>query len=521
MTRNRLAATFITACLLATGVCAADDPRAPLHVTPDGRYLALPDGSPFFWLGDTGWAIFQRLDRPETEEYLADRAAKGFTIIQAVAMGGPFDRLDNPNRAGELALIDKDPTRPNPRYFEHIDWAVDRAAQHGLRIAMLPTWGASIVGGFIDDGTQRIFDERTAEIYGRWLGERYRGKGIVWILGGDTNPLGVAAFRFQKGATVDRDRSDMRILDYRPIYDAMARGLAAGEGGKPFITYHLTCCSWSGTPKPQTSAYLGDRSWLTINMLQSSHFRHPGVVKQQLGVDFAWDGTANYEAVKAEYDAVPTRPVVDGEPRYEGLPVNVQYNKATGHWTGYDARNAAYHALFAGAAGHTFGNNAVHQSHDPARHGSPQLEAVYPGLKHWRAELDSEGARSMRHVKALMLSRPYFTRIPDQSVLATENATGEDYIGATRDAGGRYAMVYSPKGKPFAADMSRVSGSRAIAWWFDPRTGQATRIKGNFPTKGARSFTPPSSGATEDWVLVIDDAAEGFEAPGSKALESK
>jgi hypothetical protein len=53
-----------------------------------------------------------------------------------------------------------------------------------------------------------------------------------------------------------------------------------------------------------------------------------------------------------------------------------------------------------------------------------------------------------------------------------------------------------------------------MAWWFNPRTGQATGI-GSFENKGERLFTPPEPGEMSDWVLVLDDASKGYPAPGA------
>jgi hypothetical protein len=490
----------------------ADDLTRPIRVSENGRFLVEPDGNPFFWLADTGWGIFARLDRDEADVYLQDRAAKGFNVIQAVAIGGPFDSLEVPNRYGELALIDGDPAHPNPRYFEHIDWVVARAADYGLRMAMLPVWGARLIGGI--GASESIFDRATAEQYGRWIGARYRNQGFIWVLGGDTNPLwpkhlnAMAVFQGDEAA-----KSDLTIIDFRPIYDAMATGIIEGDGDDAVLTFHPNPVSYSGTARPRTSLYLHDRDWLTINMLQSSHYRSEATdIFPGLRSDFTLLGPFNYDAVRQEYESTPTRPVIDGEPRYEGLPVDIKHDPVKGWWTAYDARNAAYHAVFAGAAGHTFGNNSVHQSHDPARY--PQVESFYPGLKHWREELDSAGATQMRHVKALMLSRPYFTRIPDQSFLVGDAGQGEEHIAAIRDADGRYAMVYSPKGKSFRLELSKITGPRALAWWFDPRSGAATRMGSSFATSRKKVFTPPSAGPESDWVLVLDSEGTNFGPPG-------
>jgi hypothetical protein len=77
-------------------------------------------------------------------------------------------------------------------------------------------------------------------------------------------------------------------------------------------------------------------------------------------------------------------------------------------------------------------------------------------------------------------------------------------------------MVYAPAGRPFAVKMSVVTGTSVKAWWFDPRTGRAAAI-GSFPNTGERVFTPPDAGESLDWVLVLDDEAKGYAAPGAKA----
>src|SRR5688572_25860439 len=123
-------------------VAAADNLTKPVRVSPDGHFLTQPDGQPFFWLADTVWELFDRLTREEMEVYLRDRGRKGFNVVQAVATGelDPAG-LQTPNRYGEVPFIDGDPARPNPKYFEHIDWVVQRAARYDIRIALLPAWG--------------------------------------------------------------------------------------------------------------------------------------------------------------------------------------------------------------------------------------------------------------------------------------------------------------------------------------------------------------------------------------------
>ncbi len=66
--------------------------------------------------------------------------------------------------------------------------------------------------------------------------------------------------------------------------------------------------------------------------------------------------------------------------------------------------------------------------------------------------------------------------------------------------------------------MPAITGARVRAWWFDPRDGTATSI-GDFGNVGEQEFTPPDPGEALDWVLVLDDAAQGYPPPGAAAKQ--
>jgi hypothetical protein len=93
---------------------------------------------------------------------------------------------------------------------------------------------------------------------------------------------------------------------------------------------------------------------------------------------------------------------------------------------------------------------------------------------------------------------------------------------ATRAADGSYAFVYSTRGLGFTIDMSQISGSRANAWWYNPRDGKCyddygnatTASVGAYDTSGKKTFDPPGeSGKDQDWVLILDDASRGYGVP--------
>ena len=117
----------------------------------------------------------------------------------------------------------------------------------------------------------------------------------------------------------------------------------------------------------------------------------------------------------------------------------------------------------------------------------------------------------MQWARKLIESRPFLSRIPDQTLLLSDPETGADHVQATRGEDGAYAFVYVPSGKPVTVDLSRLSGQTITAHWYDPRTGAATPI-GTFPQGQEQEFIPPTDGP--DWVLTLDDAAQAFAMPG-------
>src|SRR5215207_4733119 len=85
-TSLRLLLALLFAASLAFAPLAGAQSLPKLKVSSDHRSLIREDGTPFFYLGDTAWELFHRLTREDADRYLENRAAKGFTVIQAVVL---------------------------------------------------------------------------------------------------------------------------------------------------------------------------------------------------------------------------------------------------------------------------------------------------------------------------------------------------------------------------------------------------------------------------------------------------
>jgi hypothetical protein len=453
--RRKILAICFSLFITNTAICQ-------LQVSNNKRYLVTADGKPFFWLGDTAWELFHRLTREEAEKYLKNRAEKGFTVIQAVALA-ELDGLHDPNPYGEIPLENDDPTKPREAYFQHVDFIINKAAELGLYIGLLPTWGDKVFKDRWGAGPE-IFNTENARIYGKWIGNRFKNKkNVIWILGGDRNP-------------------DEKAV---AIWRAMAAGVAEGAGGqnKALMTFH---------PQPNSlqdggsSKYFHNDEWLDFNMFQTGHCRENNV----------WD------RVQVVYNRTPVKPVLDGETLYEDHPVCFNA-KDLGTSSAYDIRKHAYLDVFAGAFGHTYGCHDIWQMYAP--HRTPVNGPHFP----WYVAMDLPGASQMKFLRKLIESRPMLDRVPDQSII--ENAFGtNDRIQATR--GKDYIFVYTSQGKPVIVNLGKISGNEAVAFWYNPKNGE-TKDDSRFPNTGQKSFTPPSTGYGQDWVLVIDDATKNYDKP--------
>ncbi len=445
-----------------------------LKVSDNQRFLVREDGQPFFYLGDTAWELFHRLTREEATAYLKLRAQQRFTVIQAVALA-EFDGLTEPNAYGSLPLTDTDPARPattpgadptNPKqydYWDHVEYIVDEANRQGLYIGLLPSWGA-----WLDDGRpgkNKVLNSGNAQSYGEFMGKRFGRKGVIWILGGDRSADQTAA-----------------------IWRAMARGIAIGVNGKE--DYAGLTMSFHPNGAATSSRWFHDDPWLTVNMQQTGH----GLAET----------TKCWERIAADYNRTPVKPVMDAEPLYEDHPLAFRA-KDNGYSFDAHVRQRAYWDVFAGAFGHTYGDHSVWQMYTPKR------KPINGPLFYWTEAIHRPGATQMQYVRALIESRPFLSRVPDQSLVVSA-LEGADHISATRGDG--YLFVYSAQGRPFSVNLGKISGDRVKAWWYNPRNGSAQEFD-NFDNRGTHEFQPPSQGFGSDWVLVLDDAGKPFRAPGA------
>ena len=88
MIRKTLSLLLLLAIQVLTAQAANLFADGRLTVSANHRFLQYENGKPFFWLGDTGWLLPERLNRDEASYYLDRCAQAGFNVVQVQVING-------------------------------------------------------------------------------------------------------------------------------------------------------------------------------------------------------------------------------------------------------------------------------------------------------------------------------------------------------------------------------------------------------------------------------------------------
>ena len=252
--------------------------------------------------------------------------------------------------------------------------------------------------------------------------------------------------------------------DKAAVVHNLARAIKA-EAPKQLHTVH-------NAPENASAADFADAEWLGVNMAYTYKD-----ADRHVAAEYARKGK--------------TRPILLGETGYKGES-NTKFL-----WTATLVRRQPYRAILSGACGHA--------------NGSKTIWHFGPG---WEKALDMPATLQMAHVKTLFTALPWWQLVPDAAgelVVEGRGTVGQpDFAPAARTADGAFAVVYLPTPRPVTVDLTKLSGGKLKAVWFNPRDGKSSAI--DLPAAAGRHrFTPPSAGADDDWVFVAHDAAKAFD----------
>ncbi|MCR2049675.1 glycoside hydrolase family 140 protein [Acetatifactor muris] len=433
-----------------------------LKVTEDGRHFCCGE-EPFFLLGDTAWLLFHQLTLEESYVYLRNRKELGYNVILADFI----HTADQKNLAGDSALTEGDPARPNTEgtFWTHVDAVMEMGRELGLYMGILPVWGSSVV----KSGRMNMDN---VDAYMDFVLNRYHDfPNIIWVVGGDVR--GDAAYDVFRhmGKRMKEDNPD-RLVTYHPF------------------------------GRTSSSLWFHEEDWLDFNLFQSGHRRYDQVSMQEWDDNTAkegWFGEDSWKYVKRDLGKSPARPVLDGEPSYEWIRQGLHDNSQP-YWKAADVRRYAYWSVFAGAAGHVYGHNSIMQFYkDTSREGA--FGAKYL----WSDAIHHPGGAQMVHLKKLCEWVGFEKGHPAEEYLLSEQGEKYDYISVL--AGEDFLLAYTVTGRQIALSLKAYGGRKLQACWMDPVTGMYTYI--GMVTGDQATFNPPEREDGTDAVLVLQAEGKG------------
>ena len=419
------------------------------------RHFERQDGSRFWFLGDTAWALYtdnalEKHDRGAAERYLGARAAQGFNVVHSMLLSeAGWD-----NRGGP-AFADLAGERLNPGYWREVDHRLAYANRLGLVCGLALAWGDK------DDepyAWRKFPSVEARRRYARYVAARYAAYDVYFIVSGEWH-----AEIATRGSTEEAVRKE--FLDLGAV-------VQANDPHRRMIAIHPM--NGNGSVREFNEA-----SWMTFGDYQQNyHDLHGRVLESR---------RFHKPVVNSEYGYYLRDQNGDGVPDKENST------------TLEIMRHATWDIVMAGGYVVTgFGTTYFGGNRDPG-----PFNVGAEQNRPWEAQLG--------HLKTLFAGLGWWKLEPHDELLSCRTPRGRDRSHLNRvappettywclaDPGRTYLLCVRGLSEPVELALaSPGEGLRARQW--NPRTGEFTAIEFE-PGNGGFTYRPPDG---QDWVVVVE-----------------
>ena len=424
--------------------------HGPVRVAKTRTFLEHSDGTPFFWLADTGWNAALLSTPDEWRHYLGERTRQRFTAIQFVTT--QWRAAPAGDRLNELAYAGSERIAVNPAFFRRLDEKIASLNEAGLLAVPVLLWA---IGGGSNPAVNpgHSLPEDQAVRLARYMVARWQGHDIVWVLPGDGDYRGERAEKWKRiGRAVFGDTPHAPVVLH--------------PGGMHWVHREFL-----------------NEPWVDIHGYQSGHGDDEKTLRWMTEGPPSRDWTVE-----------PRRPFINLEPPYENHVAYQSKQPIPPH----TVRRAVYWSLLnAPTAGVTYGGHGVWGWDDGTK---PPTDHANSGVPlPWKKALVMPGAEQMAHVASLFASIDFWRLRPSPDALAEQpgTAAAAHFIAAAASDKQDLLVAYTPEPRVISLRAQQMPKGRA-SWW-DPRTGARSAARPSVEGDTIR-FETPSEG---DWVLTV------------------
>jgi hypothetical protein len=427
--------------------------HGPIKVAEDRRHFEHADGAPFLWLGDTWWmGLCKRLRWPDDfRTLMADRVAKGFSVIQIVAGLYPDMPYLDERGANEAGFPwEEGYTGINPAYYDMADLRIAALVDAGLMPCILACWGYFMMWM----GVERM------KQHWRYLVARYGAYPVVWCLAGE------GSMPYYLSETREQD-----VAAQRKGWTELARYVHEIDPWSHLVTIH---------PSRSARDVVEDPSVLDFDMLQTGH-----------GDRQSAPNTVNL--VRQSYESAPTMPVINGEVCYEGI-IEASREEIQ--------RFMFWSCILSGACGHTYGANGIWQVNEEGKPYGPSPHGSSWGDRPWTEAYRLPGSGQLGLAKQF-LERYEWWRLESHPEWVAPHWT-EDNYWQPYAAGipGELIVIFMPTREPPCVKQLDPQKQYRACYW---NPSDATEVDlGVIKSDGNGDWQAPKPPIFRDWVLVVE-----------------
>ncbi len=372
-----------------------------LRVSDDGRYLVHSDGTPFLWMGETGWRMTQRSTMEEWRHYIDTRAAQKFSVIQ-ISPRGVSKKPET-----ELAAVSlKENGTTDPVFWHDLEAKIRYANSKGIVMFMV--------------GISKVWSDEIAR-----------------------NPVN------QEFGSYITGRMASCMVIFSPSFDQV---YDKGNDSMAVVLNQLTSHLVTQHPGTNYEANLRYRNSPATDFcgMQSGH--HGGnLVKaynaaRQWTLDM-WNGT-------------PVKPVVDIEAMYDAHGNNNARN-----WREKDVRKLGWMAWLSGSKGYTYGAGDVPPKVPRGAGGVWRFNTDSTAYDYWRKAILWPSAGQMTIMHDFFRSIEWWKLAPSHHLILNqaENDTLKMAVSITPDK--NQLLAYLPDNPEIELNLSALSGKFTGQWF--------------------------------------------------------
>ena len=371
-----------------------------LRVSGNRRYLMHADGTPFLWIGETGWSVALKSTMDEWRYYVDTRAKQGFSVIQISPRGEGNRDLASESR--ELSVTRKG--TPDPLFWKNLENKIGYANDKGIIILLV-----GIGNAWRDLMTENPMNQK----FEKYITGRLASYMVIFSPGFDQlfiDDLDKVAQELQK--------STLHLVTQHPGTDYEAN-----------IKYRGTSVDFCGEQSGHhngnlTKVYYAARQW-TLDL---------------------WNG-------------IPVKPVINLEGMYDGYGHDNARN-----WREKDSRKCGWISWMSGSKGFTYGCGDVPPKVPAGNGGIWSFNKDSAAYDFWKKAINWSSAHQMTIMRNFLGSINWWMLEPDHKLVLNQEVADTLKMSVVKTPDSKLLVAYLPDNPDIVLNLTDFSGNITAQW---------------------------------------------------------